>query len=150
MNYGERLKMTQRIDSNNVVELVVDVVASYVSNNEVDAQELPALIQQVHRSLCNLGSARSYLLQDRSEPVVPIEDSVHPDYIVCLEDGRRLKMLKRHLRTAYNMTPDQYRERWGLSPDYPMVAPNYAKRRSNLAKDIGLGTRRERQHNIAA
>lgn len=150
MNYGERLKMTQRIDSNNVVELVVDVVASYVSNNEVDVQELPALIQQVHRSLCNLGSARSYLLQDCSEPVVPIEDSVHPDYIVCLEDGRRLKMLKRHLRTAYNMTPDQYRERWGLSPDYPMVAPNYAKRRSNLAKDIGLGTRRERQHNIAA
>ena len=150
MNYGERLKMTQRIDSNNVVELVVDVVASYVSNNEIDVQELPALIQQVHRSLCNLGSARSYLLQDRSEPVVPIEDSVHPDYIVCLEDGRRLKMLKRHLRTAYNMTPDQYRERWGLSPDYPMVAPNYAKRRSNLAKDIGLGTRRERQRNIAA
>lgn len=150
MNYGERLKMTQRIDSNNVVELVVDVVASYVSNNEVDVQELPALIQQVHRSLCNLGSARSYLLQDRSEPVVPIEDSVHPDYIVCLEDGRRLKMLKRHLRTAYNMTPDQYRERWGLSPDYPMVAPNYATRRSNLAKDIGLGTRRERQRNIAA
>lgn len=150
MNYGERLKMTQRIDSNNVVELVVDVVASYISNNEIDVQELPALIQQVHRSLCNLGSARSYLLQDRSEPVVPIEDSVHPDYIVCLEDGRRLKMLKRHLRTAYNMTPDQYRERWGLSPDYPMVAPNYAKRRSNLAKDIGLGTRRERQRNIAA
>ena len=150
MNYEERLKMTQRIDSNNVVELVVDVVASYVSNNEIDVQELPALIQQVHRSLCNLGSARSYLLQDRSEPVVPIEDSVHPDYIVCLEDGRRLKMLKRHLRTAYNMTPDQYRERWGLSPDYPMVAPNYAKRRSNLAKDIGLGTRRERQRNIAA
>lgn len=142
--------MTQRIDSNNVVELVVDVVASYVSNNEIDVQELPALIQQVHRSLCNLGSARSYLLQDRSEPIVPIEDSVHPDYIVCLEDGRRLKMLKRHLRTAYNMTPDQYRERWGLSPDYPMVAPNYAKRRSNLAKDIGLGTRRERQRNIAA
>lgn len=150
MNYGERLKMTQRIDSNNVVELVVDVVASYVSNNEIDVQELPALIQQVHRSLCNLGSTRSCLLQDRSEPVVPIEDSVHPDYIVCLEDGRRLKMLKRHLRTAYNMTPDQYRERWGLSPDYPMVAPNYAKRRSNLAKDIGLGTRRERQRNIAA
>ncbi len=150
MNYGERLKMTQRIDSNNVVELVVDVVASYVSNNEIDVQELPALIQQVHRSLCNLGSTRSYLLQDRSEPVVPVEDSVHPDYIVCLEDGRRLKMLKRHLRTAYNMTPDQYRERWGLSPDYPMVAPNYAKRRSNLAKDIGLGTRRERQRNIAA
>jgi predicted transcriptional regulator len=150
MNYGERLKMTQRIDSNNVVELVVDVVASYVSNNEIDVQELPELIQQVHRSLCNLGSARSYLLQDRSEPIVPIEDSVHPDYIICLEDGRRLKMLKRHLRTAYNMTPDQYRERWGLSPDYPMVAPNYAKRRSNLAKDIGLGTRRERQRNIAA
>jgi len=144
------LKMTQRIDSDNVVELVVDVVASYVSNNEIDVQELPALIQQVHRSLCNLGSARSYLLQDRSEPVVPIEDSIHPDYIVCLEDGRRLKMLKRHLRTAYNMTPDQYRERWGLSADYPMVAPNYAKRRSNLAKDIGLGTRREGQRNIAA
>ena len=150
MNYGERSKMIERVENTNIIELVVEVVASYVSNNEMDMTEIPALIQQVHRSLCNLGSGRSYLLQDRSEPVVPIEESIQPDYIVCLEDGRRLKMLKRHLRTAYNMTPDQYRERWGLSADYPMVAPNYAKRRSSLAKDIGLGTHREKKRKIAA
>lgn len=133
-----------------IMSLVAEVVASYVSNNEMEASELPAFIQQVHRSLCNVGSGRSFLLHDRPDPVVPIEESVQPDYIVCLEDGRRLKMLKRHLKTAYNMSPDQYRERWGLAADYPMVAPNYAKRRSNLAKDIGLGTRRENRRNIAA
>ncbi len=142
--------MTERNESLDIVALVAEVVSAYVSNNEVEANELPAFIQQVHRSLSNVGSSRSYLLNDRAEPVVPVEESVQPDYIVCLEDGRRLKMLKRHLKTAYNMTPDQYRERWGLSADYPMVAPNYAKRRSALAKDIGLGTRRERRRDIAA
>lgn len=142
--------MTDRNDTLDIMTLVTEVVAAYVSNNEMEANELPAFIQQVHRSLCNVGSGRSYLLHDRPDPVVPIEDSVQPDYIVCLEDGRRLKMLKRHLKTAYNMTPDQYRERWSLAPDYPMVAPNYAKRRSNLAKDIGLGTHRERRRTIAA
>lgn len=142
--------MTERNETLDIVALVAEVVSAYVSNNEVDANELPAFIQQVHRSLSNVGSSRSLLLNDRADPVVPVEESIQPDYIVCLEDGRRLKMLKRHLKTAYNMTPDQYRERWGLSPDYPMVAPNYAKRRSALAKDIGLGTRREGRRNIAA
>lgn len=142
--------MTERNESLDIMSLVAEVVAAYVSNNEMTPSELPAFVQQVHRSLCSTGAGRSFLLHDRAEPVVPIEESVQADYIVCLEDGRRLKMLKRHLKTAYNMTPDQYRERWGLASDYPMVAPNYAKRRSNLAKNIGLGTRRERRRDIAA
>jgi predicted transcriptional regulator len=144
--------MTERNgnDTLDIMGLVTEVVAAYVSNNEMAPAELPAFIQQVHRSLCNVGAGRTFMLHEKPEPLVPIEESVQADYIVCLEDGRRLKMLKRHLKTAYNMTPDQYRERWGLSSDYPMVAPNYAKRRSNLAKDIGLGTRRERRRDIAA
>jgi len=141
--------MMERNESLEIIALVAEVVASYVANNEMETSELPGFIQQVHRSLCHVGTGKSFLFQDRPEPVVSIEDSIQPDYIVCLEDGRRLKMLKRHLKTAYNMTPDQYRERWGLSSDYPMVAPNYAKRRSNLAKNIGLGTRRARR-DIAA
>jgi predicted transcriptional regulator len=144
------VKMTNRNESIDIIALVAEVVASYVSNNEMEVSELPAFIQQVHRSLCSVGSSRSYMLHDRPDPVVSIEESIQPDYIVCLEDGRRLKMLKRNLKTAYNMTPDQYRERWGLDSSYPMVAPNYAKRRSNLAKDIGLGTRRESRRDIAA
>jgi predicted transcriptional regulator len=142
--------MTERNESLDIMELVTEVVSAYVSNNTIASSELPAFVQQVHRSLCTVGSGHSFLLPDRSDPVVPIEESVQADYIVCLEDGRRLKMLKRHIKTAYNMTPDQYRERWGLPASYPMVAPNYAKRRSNLAKDIGLGTRREGRRDIAA
>jgi len=137
--------MTERNENLEMIALVAEVVAAYVSNHEMEPSELPGFIQQVHRSLCNAGTGRSFFLHDRPDPVVPVEDSVQPDYIICLEDGRRLKMLKRHLKTAYNMTPDQYRERWNLPADYPMVAPNYAKRRSNLAKDIGLGTRRDRR-----
>lgn len=142
--------MTERNESLNIMALVSEVVAAYVCNNTMEPTDLPAFIQQVYRSLCGVGSNLSFFLQDRPEPVVSVEESVQPDYIVCLEDGRRLKMLKRHLKTAYNMTPEQYRERWGLPSDYPMVAPNYAKRRSNLAKDIGLGTRRERHEEVAA
>lgn len=142
--------MTERNESLEVMPLVADVVAAYVSNNEMVASELPSFILKIHRSLSNIASGRSVLLHDRPEPAVPVEESIQPDYIVCLEDGRRLKMLKRHLKTAYNMTPDQYRERWRLQKDYPMVAPNYAERRSNLAKDIGLGTRRERRATVAA
>ena len=142
--------MTERNESLDIMTLVCEIVSSYVSNNTIEPVELPSFIQQVHRSLCNVGEGKPFLLHDRSDPVVPIEESVQPDYIVCLEDGRRLKMLKRHLKTAYNMTPDQYRERWELPSNYPMVAPNYAKRRSNLAKDIGLGTRRDRRRDIAA
>jgi predicted transcriptional regulator len=142
--------MTERNESLDILALVSEIVASYVAHNKVPISELPAFMQQVHRSVCNIGSGRSSLLHSRPEAVVPVEESVKPDYIVCLEDGRRLKMLKRHLKTAYNMTPEQYRERWQLPADYPMVAPNYAKRRSNLAKEIGLGTRRERRRDIAA
>jgi predicted transcriptional regulator len=124
--------------------LVTEIVASYVSKNEIDPSELSSFIQTIHRSLCNINTGHSFLLNDRPEPVVSVEASVQPDYIVCLEDGARLKMLKRHLKTSYNMTPEQYRERWDLPADYPMVAPNYAKRRSSLAKEIGLGKNRGR------
>jgi predicted transcriptional regulator len=106
--------------------------------------DLPNLIDQVYKTLSNLGSEQAQG-QDRPPPAVPIKKSVQPDYIVCLEDGKKLKMLKRHLKTAYNMTPEEYRERWNLPADYPMVAPNYAKQRSQLAKDIGLGTRGRRR-----
>ena len=132
--------MTIRNESLELTSCVADIVAAYVSRNELETSEIPAFVQLVHRSLCALSSGQSYLLSARTEPAVPIENSIHPDYIICLEDGRKLKMLKRHLKTAYNMTPEQYRERWSLPTNYPMVAPNYAKRRSSIAKDIGLGT----------
>lgn len=132
--------MTERNESIDLTSLVAEVVAAYVSRNPMESNEIPSFVQMIHRSLGALSSGKSYLLSSRSEPAVSIEDSIHPDYIVCLEDGRKLKMLKRHLKTAYNMTPEQYRERWNLPTNYPMVAPNYAKRRSSIAKDIGLGT----------
>ncbi|MGK9170123.1 MucR family transcriptional regulator [Inquilinus limosus] len=119
----------------------VQIVAAHVSHNSVAPSDLPALIEQVYGALTGLGKP-STPAPTRPEPAVPIRKSVTPDYIVCLEDGKKLKMLKRHLQAAYNMTPDEYRERWGLPADYPMVAPNYAKQRSTLAKSIGLGTRR--------
>lgn len=127
--------------SNDLLAMTTQIVSSYVANNSVPQSEITALIQQVHDSLRQVekGSGSSSLA-DRPQPAVPIRKSVKPDYIVCLEDGKKLKMLKRHLKTAYDMTPDEYRERWGLPKDYPMTAPNYAKRRSELARDIGLGT----------
>lgn len=137
--------MTDRNNSLEITDFAAQIVAAYISNNQMAASEVPAFIQQIYQSLCSINSGHSFLLNGRPDPVVAIEESVQPDYIVCLEDGRRLKMLKRHLKTAYRMTPDQYRERWGLPADYPMVAPNYAKRRSNLAKDIGLGMHRDRR-----
>ncbi len=126
-----------------LARLVADVVASYVSNNKVEMSELPNLVQQVYHSFLRLDGVTSGTINsvDRPEPAVPIKKSVTPEYIICLEDGKKLKMLKRHLQTSYNMTPDQYRERWNLPSDYPMVAPSYAKERSKLAKDIGLGTK---------
>jgi predicted transcriptional regulator len=135
--------MTEKNESLDVMVLVAEVVAAYVSNHEMTTDSLPTFIKQVHQSLCNLNSRQSYVHTSRTEPAVPVEESVQADYIVCLEDGRCMKMLKRHLKTAYNMTPDQYRERWNLPHNYPMVAPNYAKRRQNIAKDIGLGTHRK-------
>jgi len=123
----------------NLLELTAEIVSAHVSNNSVAVSDLPGLIQQVYATLAAVGKAPAQ--PERPQPAVPIKKSVHPDYIICLEDGKKLKMLKRHLKTAYNMTPEQYRERWQLPPDYPMVAPNYAKHRSSLAKKIGLGTK---------
>lgn len=121
-----------------LLDLVGQIVSAYVSNNQVQADALPMLIQQVYKSLA-VPAEPEPVVAERPQPAVPIKRSVHEDYIVCLEDGAQLKMLKRYLQTRYNMTPEQYRERWGLSPDYPMVAPSYAARRSSLAKSIGLG-----------
>ena len=121
-----------------LLTLTADIVAAHVSNNSVAVNDLPTLIQNVHAALNGI-SGRSAAPEPKPEPKVPIRSSVKPDYIVCLEDGKRLKMLKRHLMTHYNLTPDQYRQKWGLSADYPMVAPNYAEQRRTLAKSIGLG-----------
>jgi predicted transcriptional regulator len=136
--------MPEENASNDLLVLTTEIVSSHVANNTVASSDLPQLIQQVYATLASIGKASSGGLNamgERPDPAVPIKKSILPDYIVCLEDGRKLKMLKRHLKTAYNMTPDDYRERWGLPPDYPMVAPNYAKQRSSLAKKIGLGTK---------
>ena len=123
----------------NILALVTEIVAAHVSNNVVPINEIPRVINEVYGALTNVGQASGSALGAR-EPAVPIKKSLSADFIICLEDGKKLKMLKRHLRTAYGMTPDQYREKWGLGPDYPMVAPNYAKKRSSLARQIGLGT----------
>ena len=129
--------------SNDLIALTTEIVAAHVSNNTVALSDLPQLINQVYRSLADIGAV-PVAVTERPQPVVSVKKSVQPDYIVCLEDGKKLKMLKRHLKTAYNMSPEAYRERWGLAPDYPMVAPNYAQQRSRLAKEIGLGTRARR------
>lgn len=116
-----------------------DIVASFVRNNAVSPAELADLIRLVHKTLTSLGRGEGEANLERPKPAVPVAKSVHADYIVCLEDGRKLKTLKRHLRSTYNMSTEEYRKRWGLPPDYPMVAPNYAARRSEFAKKIGLG-----------
>ena len=122
-----------------IIGYTSEIVASFVSNNTVKVTEISGLIDEVYKTIQDL--AKHGGESDRPEPAVSIKKSVTPNYLICLEDGRKLKMLKRHLRTAYNMTPDEYRERWGLPHDYPMVAPNYADRRRDLAKKIGLGTK---------
>ena len=123
--------------------LSVDIVSAFVSNNPVPALELPSLIAAIHATLHGLGEPAAPPTEDL-RPAVPIRRSVQPDFIVCLEDGKKFKSLKRHLRTHYNMTPEEYREKWGLAPDYPMVAPNYAAARSSLAKSMGLGHQRRK------
>lgn len=128
-----------------LLQLTADIVASHVSNNSVPMAELGQLIRQVYDSLAALGRDGQAAQVERPQPAVPVRRSITPDYIVCLEDGKKLKMLKRHLKTAYNMSPEEYRERWGLPADYPMVAPNYAEQRRELAKKIGLGTTRRRR-----
>ena len=126
-------------DNKDVIAWTADIVASHVQNNSVAISDLPQLIQTVHDSLAGLSGGAA---EEKPQPAVSVRRSVAPDHIICLEDGRKLKMLKRHLATAYGMTPEEYREKWGLPADYPMVAPNYAKQRSSLAKKIGLGKRR--------
>lgn len=135
--------MSSETPSNELLSLTTQIVSAHVGHNAVELSELPTLIEQVYRTLSNVGSEPAPQME-RPQPAVPIKKSVTPEYIICLEDGKQLKMLKRHLKTAYNMTPEEYRERWGLAADYPMVAPNYAKQRSKLAKQIGLGTRARR------
>ena len=126
-----------------LLTLTADIVAAHVSNNSVAVNDLPSLIQNVHSALTGISGVSS-APEPKPEPKVSIRSSIKPDYIVCLEDGKKLKMLKRHLMTHYNLTPDQYRQKWGLNADYPMVAPNYAEQRRALAKKIGLGTQRKR------
>ncbi|MEM6781520.1 MAG: MucR family transcriptional regulator [Pseudomonadota bacterium] len=131
--------MPDSVTHSELLTLTTDIVSSHVSNNTMSASEVTAMMEQVFKTLSSLGN-ENLMLGERPQPAVPIKRSVTPDYIICLEDGKKLKMLKRHLKTAYNMSPEEYRERWNLPADYPMVAPNYAKQRSQLAKDIGLGT----------
>lgn len=126
-----------------LVTLTADIVAAHVSNNSVAVSDLPVLIQNVHGALSGLGRPAA-APEVKQEPAVSVRASVKPDYIVCLEDGKKLKMLKRHLMTHYQMTPEQYRAKWNLPADYPMVAPNYAEQRRSLAKKIGLGTKRRK------
>ena len=133
--------MPENTTHSDLLALTTEIVSAHLSNNIVPQNEVSGLIETVFRTLSNLGGHIPMSSGDRPQPVVPIKKSVTPDYIVCLEDGKKLKMLKRHLKTAYDMSPEEYRERWGLPSDYPMVAPNYAKQRSRLAKDIGLGTK---------
>jgi predicted transcriptional regulator len=134
-----------RAEQGELLSLTAEIVASHVSNNSVPLTDLPTLIQQVYQTLAQIGSPPAEAPAQRPQPAVPIRKSIFPDYIVCLEDGKKLKMLKRHLKTSYDMTPEEYRERWGLPADYPMVAPNYAEQRRDLAKKIGLGTTRRKR-----
>ncbi len=137
--------MTENNGSLNFIELAADIVSAYVSNNSVPAGDLPALIHDVHSALTRVTSVAAPATLEPPKPAVPVKKSITNDYIICLEDGKQFKSLKRHLRTQYNLSPDAYREKWGLPPDYPMVAPNYAIARSNLAKQMGLGQQRRRR-----
>jgi predicted transcriptional regulator len=129
----------------NFIELTASIVSAYVSNNPVPSAELPTLIGQVHTALSRVSSGQTEGLSDSLKPSIPVKKSISPDYIVCLEDGKKFKSLKRHLRTQYNLTPEQYRSKWGLPKNYPMVAPSYAAARSRLAKEMGLGQQPRRR-----
>jgi predicted transcriptional regulator len=130
---------SQMLKPDDLLKLTADIVAAYVSNNPVPVSEVPAMIKSVHGTLGGLTGISQGETTAAQKPVVPVKRSVTPDYIICLEDGKKLKMLKRYLRSNYNMTPEEYRAKWGLPADYPMVAPNYAAQRSEFAKKIGLG-----------
>jgi predicted transcriptional regulator len=129
----------------NFIDLTASIVSAYLSNNPTPASEIPALISQIHAALLRVSTGRVEAPLEPAKPAVSVKKSMTPDYLVCLEDGKRFKSLKRHLRTQYSMTPEQYRDKWGLPADYPMVAPNYAVARSQLAKKMGLGQQRRRR-----
>jgi MucR family transcriptional regulator, transcriptional regulator of exopolysaccharide biosynthesis len=137
--------MNDNTSGGTFIELTASIVSAYVSNNSVPASDLPALIGQVYAALTRVLRGHGDAPREPPKPAIPVKKSVTPEYIVCLEDGKKFKSLKRHLRAQYNMTPEQYREKWGLAPDYPMVAPNYAAARSRLAKQMGLGQQRRRR-----
>jgi predicted transcriptional regulator len=137
--------MAETVSAPNFIELAADIVSAYVSNNSVSATELTALIGDVHGALLRVSSGAVEAPAEAPKPAVSVKKSITPDYIVCLEDGKKFKSLKRHLRTQYNMSPEEYREKWGLPADYPMVAPNYAQARSALAKQMGLGQQRRKR-----
>jgi predicted transcriptional regulator len=139
--------MPETVES--VVDIAADIVAAYVSNNSIAAADLPQLISQVHSALVKVSSGVEEPKAVEITPAVSIKKSITPDYIICLEDGKKFKSLKRHLRTQYNMSPDEYRVKWGLPADYPMVAPNYAASRSALAKSMGLGQQRRKAAPVA-
>ncbi len=134
--------MNEERDTN--LEIVADIVSAYVSNNSVASNDLPGLIASVNQALLQAARGVQESQPEAPKPAVPIKKSITPDYLICLEDGKRFKSLKRHLRTRYDMSPEAYREKWGLPSDYPMVAPNYAQTRSNLAKQMGLGQGRRK------
>ena len=136
---------TAKTADDELLRMTADVVAAYVSNNSLPTTQLAEVISAVYSSLRSLDSQQPEVKAEPLKPAVPVRKSITPDYLVCLEDGKKLKMLKRHLRSTYNMTPDEYRAKWGLAPDYPMVAPNYAEQRSAFAKKIGLGRGTGRQ-----
>ena len=133
-NQGERL-----------VDQTANIVAAYVSKNAVPVDEIPALINRVHSALLHVAAGQGERAADALKPAVPVKKSITPEYLICLEDGKKFKSLKRHLRTQYAMSPEQYRDKWGLPPEYPMVAPSYAVARSRLAKQMGLGQQRRRR-----
>jgi predicted transcriptional regulator len=140
----DKNNMSESATSPNYIELCADIVSAYVSNNSVQAADLPSLLQSVYAALTNTGQGRQEEAKAELVPAVLVRKSVTPDAIICLEDGKKFKSLKRHLRSTYDMTPEQYRAKWNLPADYPMVAPNYAKARSELAKTMGLGQQRKR------
>lgn len=129
---------------NGLVELTAQIVSAYVSKNTIDAGEIPQLISNTHAALSRTAGQAAEPEREEQKPRVSVKKSINPDFLICLEDGKKFKSLKRHLRTHYNLSPEDYREKWGLPPDYPMVAPNYARARSTLAKQMGLGTRRDK------
>ena len=137
--------MAENSGETSYIQLTANIVSAYVSNNTVATADIPALISQVYAALFRISSGQVAAPMEPLKPAVPVKRSITPEYIVCLEDGKKFKSLKRHLRTQYDMTPEQYREKWGLAPDYPMVAPNYAEARSRLAKQMGLGQQRRRR-----